>query len=291
MVPFQAGGLTDVLSRLYAESFSKMFNQSVVVENRPGAGGLIAARIVTKSAPDGHTILFALSGSLWPSRVMYRNLEFDPDKDFTPLAITPVGATAVGVPAASHFSNLKELVERSRTRNLTMGVIGAGSAAHIVTTFLNQKYSANLTPIFYKGEASMWTDLAGGQIDAAMGSLFAFEPLATQGKIRAIGFRGAASLSQALGVSSLETQGFKESVFRLESKYVMCVPTGTPKEAQDALVAAIRRSEEMPRVREIRKMSGVADGFFYGADESKRRWMAEMPLWVDAVSKLGISID
>lgn len=291
VVPFQAGGLTDALARLYAESFSRMFNQSSVVENRPGAGGVVASRQVAKAAPDGHTILFGFSGSLWPSRILYQNLGFDPDKDLAPLAITPLGATVFGVPAESSSLTFGAFVERFKVRSATIGVVGAGSSGHILASFLNRKYSTRLTPIFYKGEAPMWTDLASGHIDSALGSLHGFEPFAKQGRVRPIGFRGASSLPQYPGVASFEAQGFKESTVRLDSKYVICVPSETPREIQDTLAVAIRRAEETPQVKDLRKLTGSLDGHVYGADESRQRWMIEVPIWVDAVSRLGIIAD
>jgi len=188
LVGAPAGGTTDTIARAIAEPMAAALKQPVLVENRPGAGGNIAAAAVAKSTPDGHTLLVSF-GSHTINATLYPTLPYDPVADFTPITmVARVPSLLVGranLPA----ENLKVLIElaRAKPRTLTIGIGGIGSSLHLAGEKFKQMAGVDLLNVPYKGTAPALTDLLGGQIDLMFISLVTGAEQVRAGKLRAYG--------------------------------------------------------------------------------------------------------
>ena len=165
-----AGGITDLLARAYGDYLSQKLGQPVVVENKPGAGGTVAAQAVKASPADGYTLLFALTGTMVQNRVLYRNLPYDPDKDFVFISTISSGGLVLMAHKSTGATNMKEFVEYARRSRTNVGTWGAGSAAHMVVAELNKQFGLQIEAVHYG--RSMWPDFDAGVIQAAQGSYY-----------------------------------------------------------------------------------------------------------------------
>ena len=169
---FPAGATVDLFARAYGEYLSQKLGQPVVVENKPGAGGSLAAQAVKASPADGHTLMFALTATMVQNRVLYKNLPYDPDKDFVLISTMSAGSLVCAAHKSTGATNVKEFVEYARRSKTNAGTWGAGTAAHIVITELNKKFGLQIEAVHYRGGSSIWQDFNAGVIQAAMGSTF-----------------------------------------------------------------------------------------------------------------------
>ncbi|MFY8087658.1 MAG: Bug family tripartite tricarboxylate transporter substrate binding protein, partial [Rubrivivax sp.] len=190
IVAFPPGGLTDAYARLYAEHLTAKFGVPAVVENRPGAGAVIAIDAVAKAPPDGYTLLMTTSGTVWQNRVLYTKLPYNLDKDLVPVAFFPSGPLVLGVPEKLGIRSYRELVAHAKTNPSNMGSYAPGAYPQMVADQMNRNDGTQLQTINYKGESPMWVDLAGGQLTAAIGSFQSFNTVASRG-VKAIGVTGS----------------------------------------------------------------------------------------------------
>jgi tripartite-type tricarboxylate transporter receptor subunit TctC len=156
---FPAGGQTDVFARTYGAYVAKQVGYPVVVDNRTGAGGALAAVEVKRGAPDGHTLLFANTTTIMNNRATLKNPGYDAVKDFVMVSMMPTGSLPFVASSKTGAKNLKEFVDYARrTENVSIGTYAAGSYAHIAIAELNRQYGLNIVAVHYRGEAPMWTD-------------------------------------------------------------------------------------------------------------------------------------
>jgi tripartite-type tricarboxylate transporter receptor subunit TctC len=193
LVGASAGGTTDTMARLIAEPLSAAFGQPVLVENRPGAGGNIAAEAVARSNPDGYTLLVSYT-SHTINATLYPKLPFDPVADFTPIAmIATVPSLLVGNPKLP-ASNLKELIALAKAKpgGLTIGIGGIGSSLHLAGDRFKMMADVNIVNVPYKGTAPALTDVLGGQVDLMFISVVTGTAQVKAGNLRAYGVTSAA---------------------------------------------------------------------------------------------------
>src|SRR5258708_8955555 len=167
---YPAGGLTDIFARAYGEYISQKTGQPVTVENKAGASGAIAAEQVKNAAPDGYTLMWTISTTMIMNKVLFKKLPYDPDKDFVLISWMNAGHLPTIVAKNVPATNLKEFVEWTRGRKVSLGTYGAGSYSHVVVEALNRTYKLNMEAVHYRGEALMWQDLASGSIPGRSGS-------------------------------------------------------------------------------------------------------------------------
>ena len=167
---YPAGGQTDLFARTYGDYIRKT-GQTVVVENKAGAGGTVAAVEVKRAAPDGYTLMFTISTTMIMNRVLMKDIPYDAEKDFVLISIMPAGSlpfVAGEKTGAKNTQGVRRL--RKKAEKVSIGTYAAGSYAHMAIAELNKQYGLKIEPVHYRGEAPMWTDLAGGFIDGAIGS-------------------------------------------------------------------------------------------------------------------------
>lgn len=209
VVPFVPGGATDIVGRLMAQGLSQIWGQSVVVENRAGAGGNIGADVVAKSPADGYTLLMASGSILTVNPYLYKTLPFNASKDFSPITMIASGPQLIAVSNNVKAKNLKEFMALAKAEpgKLTFGSAGMGSQVHMAAE--NFVYAAGLQMqhIPYRGESAALSDLAGGQIQLMAGNLAASIGFATAGKIRPLAVTGKERAKQLPDVPTASESG------------------------------------------------------------------------------------
>lgn len=226
IVPFAPGGATDIVTRIVGQKLGEVWGQTVVVDNRAGAGGNIGADLAAKGTPDGYT-LFMPSGSVMTANVhMYKKIPFDPVKDFVPITSVASGPQIVAVSNSLAAKNIKELIALSKSRPLNFGSAGVGTQTHLAAENFLFSAGMNATHVPYKGEGPALSDLAGGQIQMVTPNLSAAINLVNSGKIRALAVTSKQRVPQLPNVPTVaETvPGFENLGW-----FGLVAPAGTPK--------------------------------------------------------------
>jgi tripartite-type tricarboxylate transporter receptor subunit TctC len=230
VVNFPAGGLTDGIARAFSQHVQQATGQQVIIDNKPGASGNIGAAQVARAPADGYTFLHSVSSTLVQNRVFFKQLGFDPDKDFTIVSGTSSGGLPVVVHKSVPVSNLKEFVEYARANKVNFGSWAVGSSAHIFAQKLNEKFGLKIEIVTYRGEAPMWQDMGAGSLQAAMGSLQAMNALLVKGEVRPIAAPSRARAGKLLDVPTSVEQGFTDEAFTVRGWLALAAPAATPKE-------------------------------------------------------------
>jgi tripartite-type tricarboxylate transporter receptor subunit TctC len=246
IVPFVAGGATDVVARLLGQKLTEAWGQSVVIENRAGAGGNIGADVVAKSTPDGYT-LFMTSGSIVTANPhLYKSLPFDPARDLVPITEVATGPQVIAVSADLPVRDLRELIAyaKANPRKLNFGSAGLGTQTHLAGENFFYAAGIEVTHVPYKGEASVITDLMGGQIQMATPNLGAAINYIQAGKLRALAVTSPERAPQVPDVPAVAEvlPGFENAGW-----FGLMAPAGTPQDVIDRVYrdsAKILGSEE-----------------------------------------------
>ncbi len=290
IVPTTAGGGNDFITRTVARKLEEMLGWQIVVENKPGASGIIATEYVAKSAPDGYTILF--NGPLLVQAAgLYSKLPYDPLKDFTPLTDiirTPLwfAVSTAKVPARS----LKEFSEmtRGKTRDDSYGSIGPGSSHHLYAFNLNEAAGLNMIHVPYKGGAPAVIALVGGEISAVMLDLVSLKPHVASGKVRLLASTGTRRSALTPEVPTLSELGY--AGFESYGWGAMFLPARTPTEIVQRLEAEIGKVLQQPDV--IAKFKDM--GFEIGGTPQAQfaaQVAGDHERWVRLIKKAGVTLD
>jgi tripartite-type tricarboxylate transporter receptor subunit TctC len=233
VIPSGAGGVTDILGRVMAQKLTESFGQQVVIDNRPGASGIVGSQIVAKAAPDGHTLLMVFpSHTVNPS--LYTSLPYDTGKAFAPVTIVSAVYTVLVVPSENPARNVQELIALARTSaKINYGSVGRGSLGHLASELLRSMTGMNITHVSYKGSPQIMTALLSGEIQmyliASVGTVM---PHLKTGRLRALGV-SSAKRSPALP----DVPAIAESVPGYEARgwNGILAPAGTPAAIVDRL--------------------------------------------------------
>ncbi|NDZ11928.1 tripartite tricarboxylate transporter receptor protein [Variovorax sp. WS11] len=241
VVPFGAGGVADLTARAVGQALGQRLGQSVVVDNRPGAGGVVAGDAVAKAAPDGYTLLLMSNGTA-VSEGLFKRLPFDARKDFAPISLLGRFDLALVVPGSSKFKNLQELLDAARQQpgKLNLGTVNVGSTQHLSAELLKLSAQVDLQVVPFNGTPAVLTALRGGQIDAAIEIL---SPLMPQ--IQAQGVRALAVLGDGRSPllpqvpTAAESAGLKG--FEVSSWNALAAPAKTPPDIVARLASEARQ--------------------------------------------------
>jgi tripartite-type tricarboxylate transporter receptor subunit TctC len=285
---YPAGGFTDSLARIYGEYLSQRLGQPIIVENKAGASGSIGAAVVKQSPPDGYTLLVAITATLAQSRVFFKNLPYDADKDFALISSIPAGPLPLVAYKATNATNLKEFVEYARKNGTNVGTFGPGTYPHIVVTELNKQYGLQIKAVHYRGEAAMWQDFAAGVLQAAMGTYANAINVLESGAGKAIAVQTTKRSRKLPDVPTFIEQGLDSKIFALTGYAFLAGPIDMPQEIVERL------SGLMVEAGKTDKIQKWLDS--YGIDESAQGHLAfrqmyddETPIWVNAVRALGLA--
>jgi tripartite-type tricarboxylate transporter receptor subunit TctC len=236
VVPFVAGGATDVVARLLAQRLQEAWGQPVVVENRAGAGGNIGADAVAKSPADGYTLLMASGSIVTANAHMYKSMTYDPAKDLVPITNVATGPQLVVVNPNVPAKDLKEFIAwaKANPKKVNFGSAGIGSQTHLAAENLAYSAGIDLTHVPYKGEAAAITDLLGGQIQLATPNLAAAQAQVKEGKLRALAVtsKERSSVLPEVPAASEAIPGFENAGW-----FGLMAPAGTPREAIERVYA------------------------------------------------------
>ena len=289
VVAFPPGGLTDAYARLFAEQLTAKWGVSAVVDNKPGAGAIIGIDAVAKSAPDGHTLLMTTSGTVWQNRVLYTKLPYNLDKDLEPITVFPSGPLVVGVPEALGIKSYADLIAYAKKNPVNMGSYAPGSYPQMVADQANRTEGTKIVTVNYRGESPMWVDLAGGQIQVAIGSYQSFATVQTRG-VKAIGVTGSYRSPKLPAVPTLVEQGVKGRLVQLEGGLPLMAPAGTPEAVLKALADVAVAGADTPRAVQLRETFAIPNKPKNLAD-ARADWARDVPVWIKLAVDLGIKLD
>jgi tripartite-type tricarboxylate transporter receptor subunit TctC len=244
IAPFAPGGGTDQMARALGAGLSKVLGQTVVIENKPGAGTVIGMDLVARSAPDGYTLVLATFAHAVNSTLQSK-LPYDSDQAFASVALIARGPNVLVVRTESPFRSVNEIVAAAKAQpgRLTYASQGNGTSAHLAGEMLQNLGKIELTHIPYRGASLALTDLLGGQVDLFIGTAAGVSPLIASGKLRAIAVTSPSPSSAFEGVTTVTAT---LPGYAVESWYGVYAPAGTPKSIIDTLNAAIRQTVNNP---------------------------------------------
>jgi tripartite-type tricarboxylate transporter receptor subunit TctC len=249
VVPFGAGGVADLTARTVAQKMSEGLGQSVVIDNRPGAGGIVAAEMVAKSEPDGHTLLL-MSNANAVSAGLFKSLPFDPIKDFTPVSLMGTFDLAIVTSAESRFQSLSELLAWAKANpgKLNIGSINIGSTQHLTAELFKSAAGLEAQVVPFNGTPAVMTALRGGQIDVAVEVLSPVLPQIKGGALRALAVTGQKRNMALPQVPTAKEAGVPNLVS--SSWNGLGAPAKTPKAVVDRLNKEINVALQNPAVRQ-----------------------------------------
>jgi len=244
IAPFAPGGGTDQMARAMGAGLTKVLGQTVVIENKPGAGTVIGMDLVARSAPDGYTLVLATFAHAVNSTLQSK-LPYDSDQAFAPVALIARGPNVLVVRTESPFQSVKEIVAAANAQpgKLTYASQGNGTSAHLAGEMLQNLGKIELTHIPYRGASLALTDILGGQVDLFIGTAAGVTPLIASGKLRAIAVTSPNPSSAFEGVATVAAT---LPGYAVESWYGVYAPAGTPAPIIDTLNAAIRQTVNNP---------------------------------------------
>ncbi|HVL10560.1 MAG TPA: tripartite tricarboxylate transporter substrate binding protein, partial [Burkholderiaceae bacterium] len=226
-----------------------MWGQSVIVENRAGAGGTVGAIEAARAAPDGYTLFFPSGAVMTANQHIYSNPRYNPDRDFVPIATVASGPMIIVVPANSPYKSLKDLVDaaRAKPKSLSFGHAGIGSQSHLASEGFLKAASIQATAIAYKGDPPALVDLAGGTVDFCVANITAALTLVKGGKLRALGVAAPAPIAQLPNVPlvSATVPGYEARGW-----FGIVAPSGTPKDIVQKISQDVRSAVADPSMKE-----------------------------------------
>ena len=290
VVPFSAGGTTDVVGRLMAEKLGNMWGQSVVVENRLGAGGNVGTAGVARAKPDGYTLLMASGSIMTVSPHLYKDLPFNVEKDFAPITNVANGPMVVVTSKNVEAKTLQELIDYAKKNpdKLNMGSAGLGSQVHMAGENFSYAAGIKMTHIPYRGEAASYTELMAGQIDVVVGNVGAVSGLVDSGRINALAVTGNKRAPMLPDVPTADEAGLKG--FTNYGWFGFIAPAGTPQEVIDKIQQDTVKVLAMPDVKSRLEQIGMTP-VGNKPDEFKKEIQEESAYWAKVVKDRNIKIE
>jgi len=248
IVPYTPGGSIDTVGRLVADELQKILGQGIVVENKPGASGMIGANEAARAPADGYTLLFNASSQVYMPLVVAKKT-YDAEKDFTPIAQVGYVPLAVVVNPAIPARTLAEFaaLARAKPKNYTWATSGLGTTSHLTEEMVNRDLKLEMEIILYKGAVPQLTDVMGGHVSAAVSPLPGVSPFIKSGRLRPVAVTSAKRLASYPDVPTVAESGMPG--FELLSWYGLWGPAGVPKDVVDKLNAAVAKAVQSPHVK------------------------------------------
>lgn len=255
VVPFAAGGANDLMARAAADGASKQLKQTIIVENKPGAGGTIGAVAVVQSPADGYTFLISAAGVI--SNTMIKKNNPYKDSDLVPVVMIGLAPSVIVVSSKSNYKNLKDFVEASKKGDgFHFATAGTGSTPHFVAEMLNSKYGAKLIPVPYKSGSEGATAVIGGQVEGTSeASIISLPHIKPGGKFKALATTWTQRISAYPELSTATEQGFPE--VQIAHWAGIHAPAGVPPDVMDKLAAAVDAAMKSPEVTNKLKPMGI----------------------------------
>lgn len=270
VVPFAAGGATDVLGRLLAVGLGEKLGQSVVVENKPGAGTIVGATQVAKAAPDGYTLLLASNSTLTLNPAIRQHLSYDSVKSFTALGQVADMALVLVANPDTRLGSLKDLVTQAKAQpdKFSYGSFGSGSSVHFGAEMLKSAAGMRMVHVPFNGSAPSLTALVGGQTQVAVDTIVASQPLIKAGKIKALAVLSAQRHPALPQVPTIAESGYPG--FEMGSWFALMAPAGLPAPVQQKLEKALADVANAPATQARMVELGLTPAYGNGATVQTR---------------------
>ncbi|HJY78385.1 MAG TPA: tripartite tricarboxylate transporter substrate binding protein [Burkholderiales bacterium] len=287
IIPFVAGGSSDIVGRAIGAKFQELLGQPAVVENKPGANGAIAAEFVAKADPDGHTILVGSIGVFSINTALFKDLRYNPVRDFAPITLAVTTPNVLITKPALAANSMKELVDYAKKNpgKLSYCSSGTGSSDHLTAELLNQVAGISAVHVPYKGGAACQTDIMGGQVDISFQNLGAVTNYIRGNRMKALAVTAKARNPQLPNVPTTAEGGFPALV--VTSWQAVAAPAKTPREIVAKLNDAVVKALRSPDVRERMGQIGF-DVVASTPDEFARFMKEEVDRWTEVVERGGI---
>ena len=290
VVPYAAGGTSDILARQIGPKLTDAWGQPVIVENKPGANGNVGADFVAKSAPDGYTLLLTDLGGLVISASVYPKLPFNPSKDFTPVVMVSYSPHVLAVHPDVQVKNVKELVAMAKAYpgKLNFAISGIGGAPQLAGIEFAQRMGIDWTYIPYKGGADAITGVVGGQAHVLFNGMLATWPHVTGGRLRALAISSAKRVPSAPDTPTVAEQGL--AGFETGSYQGVIGPTGIARETVTKLNAELIKVLNTAEMKERFAKQGTE--VRTDTPESLGKWMStEQAKWAKVVKESGAKFE
>jgi tripartite-type tricarboxylate transporter receptor subunit TctC len=291
VVPFPAGGTTDILARAVAAKLTETTGQPAVVDNRPGAGGNIGAELVAKSAPDGYTFLMGTVGTHAINPSLYAKMPYDHVKDFAPVILVAGVPNVLVVNPALPVNSVQELIAyiRANPGKVNFASSGSGTSIHLSGELFKTMTGTQITHVPYKGSAPALQDLVGGQVQIMFDNLPSSLALIKAGKLKALAVTSAERSSALPDVPTVAEAGLPG--FEASSWFGLLAPAGTPKEAIAKINGEVAKWLATPEAKEKLASQGAIAAAGLTPDDFAKHIAAETTKWNKVVKESGAKVD
>jgi tripartite-type tricarboxylate transporter receptor subunit TctC len=288
--PYTPGGGVDALFRPLAQKMSEGLKQQIVVDNRPGANGMIGMEAAAKAAPDGYTLVVSTTGALTMNVNVYKKIPFDPIKDYLPISNYAESAFILAAHPSVPAKNIRELIAlaKSHPEQLTYASFGVGSSAHLGMELLSMLGGVKMIHVPYKGSVPMVTDLVAGHVMLSLDSMQSVMPVIRDGRVKAIGIAAAQRSPAAPTIPTMAESGLPG--FEVGSWYGLLAPAGTPPEIIKRLHAEVVRAVGSAEVRE-RFQSFGSEPLGNTPDEFAAQIKSDIAKWAKVAKTANVRAD
>ena len=290
IVAFTPGSATDIVSRLVADSFTRSMGQTFIVENRPGAGGIIGTEAAKNAPPDGYTLTACPSGPFGINPGIYSKLPYDPVKDFEPIATLGTVPIALVVNETSPFKSVSDLVAAAKAKpgSLTFASSGAGGPQHMSAEMFMLLTGIKMVHVPYKGNAPALTDVLGGQVDVLFSPINSALPHIRAGKLRALAVANDQRVPSLPDVPTLAEAGVPG--YKSEIWIGLFAPARTPQDIIDKIAAEVARMQAQGDVKQQLAGQGI-DPLGNSPAQVSNLIKADLARWAKVIKETGVKVD
>ncbi|MEJ8855127.1 tripartite tricarboxylate transporter substrate binding protein [Variovorax robiniae] len=279
VVPAPAGGATDAIARALATEMGQQLKQPIVVDNKPGATGMLGTQAVARAAPDGYTLLMTVSAPILNAPYLFQKVPYDVSRDLAFISQVCTAAMVLAVGKDVPATTMKEFTawaEKNKGK-VSYGSFGIGGAGHLVSAYLNETRKLDMNHVAYKGEAPMVQDIISGQIPWGVGSVGTLAPHIASGKVRALAVFGDHRLKELPNVPTMAEAGFPEPEYRPMGWMVMMAPANTPAPVLARLEEVTRAATQSDSVKARFQFFGF-EAVGSSAEQFRREYEAARPV-------------
>jgi len=294
VVPFPPGGPTDAMARILATELTRELGQSVVVDNRAGAGGNIGADAVARATPDGYTIMFGTSGPLAINLSLYKGLKYDPRTSFEPVIYVGYLPNILVVRPTLGVNSVQELIakEKAKPGALNFASSGNGASSHLAGVLFNGMAGTQLVHVPYKGTGPALNDLLAGQVDMTFTDILTAMPYIKSHKVKALGVATARRSSAMPDIPTIAEQGGSDLAgYDVSVFFGVVAPKGTPAERVKVLNQAFTRALETDKIRQTFAAQGLEPSPDHSPAYLGRFIKTEADKWAKVVHQSGVQLD
>ncbi|WP_370635853.1 Bug family tripartite tricarboxylate transporter substrate binding protein [Paralcaligenes sp. KSB-10] len=290
IVPFGAGGITDIIARHLGKKMGDTLQQTIIIDNRPGAGGVIGAQLASNSIPDGYTLFMGTVGTQIVNPLIMSKINYNPDKQLQPVGMISGSPYVLAVRADLGPKTFAEFIAyaKAHPKTLNYGSAGIGSSPHLGLELLKLTTGIDILHIPFKSGSEAVNAAVGGQVDIVLDAITVIMPHVTAGKLRALAIASPSRLPSAQGVPTSAEVG--DPALQISSWNALYTPTGTPPDIVKKLNEALQKTLADPVLRDTMAKQGT-QAYTGAPDEYKKFMTQEKAKWVDIVKRANIKIN